>query len=373
MADIDALHARMWTESEGSPLSTEDIDATIGALVASEMPLSTEADRSRVERALRARVNGLGPLEPLVRDRSVTEVIVNAGSEVWVERGGELERASLRIDAAEVEQLVRRLASAAGRRIDRTSPSVEVRLDDGSRLHALLPPLAIDGPCLTIRRFAPVDRQLSDMATQAAAGLLARAVVGRASIVVAGGTSSGKTTLLNCLGAHLGPTERVITIEDAAELQLDCRHVVRLETRGATEGAPAVGLRELVRHALRMRPDRIVCGEMRGAEALDLVQAMNTGHPGSMTTVHANSPLDALRRIETMMMTADAALPHQAVREQLASCIDLIVMTARVASGARAVVEIAEVPSEAADRWRPRTLFGREGLGEPPGRPWSDR
>ena len=254
-------------------------------------------------------------------------------------------------------QLVRRLASNAGRRIDRTEPSVDVRLKDGSRLHAIIPPLAVDGPCLTIRRFAVRSIDLAELAAPAAEHLLTKAVADQQTIIIGGGTSSGKTTLLNALAAFIDPDSRVVTIEDAAELRLPGNHVVRLETRNATEGIRPVGLRELVRNALRMRPDRIICGEMRGAEALDLVQALNTGHRGSLSTVHANSASGVLRRIETMMLLGDADLPLRAIREQLADCIDLVVMTSRGDAGVRHVVEIARVPERPTAEWSLEPIF----------------
>jgi len=364
---VERVHEQLWSEGPAG----DDVDLRIRELVAEALPLSNSVGRDEVADAVRARVGGLGPLAQLADDPAVSEIMVNAGSEVWVERAGRLERSALVVTASEIELLVRRLSAAAGRRIDRSNPGVEVRLADGSRLHAILPPLAIDGPCVTIRRFAPTAWRLDSLATPPAVELLVAAVRARASILVAGGTSSGKTTLLNALCENLPHGERVITIEDAAELRLPGDHVVRLETRAASEGTDAVGLRELVRHALRMRPDRIICGEMRGAEALDLVQAMNTGHPGSMSTVHANAAADSLRRVETMMLTADADLPLPAIREQLASCVDLVVVTTRRPDGSRAVTDISEVPTEAHERWQLRSLYSDGRLHDSPLRHWS--
>lgn len=369
MSIVQRVHEQLWAEAPPGA----DIDARIRELVAEALPLSSSLGRDEVADAVKARVGGLGPLEAIAADPTVSEIMVNAGSEVWVERAGRLERTAVEVSAADVELLVRRLAAAVGRRIDRVNPSVEVRLVDGSRLHAILPPLAIDGPCVTIRRFSPAAWHLDSLASPSAAELLVRAVRARASILVAGGTSSGKTTLLNALCESLPSGERVITIEDAAELRLPGDHIVRLETRAAGEGTRAVGLRELVRHALRMRPDRIVCGEMRGPEALDLVQAMNTGHPGSMSTVHANGAADTLRRVETMMLTADADLPLPAIREQLVSCVDLVVMTVRKPDGSRTVSEIAEVPTETHERWQVRSLYSEGRIRDSPIRSWSLR
>ena len=298
--------------------------------------------------------------------------MINAGSDVWVERAGTLERVDCPVDPTHVEQLIRRLAASGGRRIDRSSPSVDVRLTDGSRLHAILPPLAIDGPALTIRRFSVRHLELAELTTPDQLELLVDAVAKRATIVIAGATSSGKTTLLNALGAHVSDDERLVTVEDAAELRIPKPHVVRLEARLESSTLPAVSIRELVRHALRMRPDRIICGEMRGAEALDLIQAMNTGHRGSLTTVHANSPADALRRIETMMLLGDADLPLRAVREQLAACIDVIVMMGRTEGAGRSVMTVAEVPERGAgDTWTTTTLADRDAVRNAPSRPWS--
>lgn len=308
---------------------------------------------------VRARIDGLGPLHDLASDPDVTEIMVNGDGWVWTEQRGALVRSDRRLDPPTVMHLARRLATSAGRTIDLRNPSVDVRLADGSRLHAIIPPLAVDGPCLTIRRFSQRLISLTEIADAPAVDILNAAIAEAKTIIVAGGTSSGKTTLLNSLAAGLDDDMRVITIEDAAELRLPGRHVVRLETRRATETTPAVTLRDLARHALRMRPDRIICGEMRGSEALDLIQAMNTGHDGSLSTVHANSPTDAMRRIETMMLLGDADLPLRAVREQLASCIDLVVMMARQPDGARSVCEIASASLDGSGNWQCEASYVR--------------
>lgn len=356
---IDRVHRLLWEAPDIATLidSNATLEPRLRELISRIEPLATPDRIARICHDVRARIDGLGPLHEHGQDPAVTEIMVNGDGSVWVERSGRLELTNQRLEPHESEHLVRRLAAKAGRRIDQTRPSVDVRLADGSRLHAIIPPLAIDGPCITIRRFTARAIPLSEMAAPTACSLLERAVHESKTIVVAGGTSSGKTTLLNALASGIHSDERVVTIEDAAELRLPGRHVVRLETRTATEGTEPVGLRELIRHALRMRPDRIVCGEMRGAEALDLVQAMNTGHNGSLSTVHANGPSDALRRIETMMLLGDADLPIDAVREQIASCIDFVVMTSRGRHGVRHVVEVAAVPDHPTPGWALTTVY----------------
>ena len=339
------------------PRPASALEEVVVDLVAEASPLSPAVERTRIAAEVLARIDGLGPLHPLAIDPEVTEIMVNAGRDVWVERAGQLARVDMVVEPDEVWELARRLASRVGRQVDRTHPAIDVRLADGSRLHAIVPPLAIDGPSLTIRRFARRRPTLTELADPAAADVHRRAMHERATIVVAGPTASGKTSLLNALGVLVSGEERIVTIEEAAELHLPDRHVVRLETSTIGD-ADSVGVRELVRHALRMRPDRILCGEMRGAEALDLVQAMNTGHRGSLTTVHANSADDVLRRIETMMLTADAELPLAAVRAQLRSCIDLIVMMARGEGARRLVIEIARIIDTPAE-WRTEAVWSR--------------
>ena len=357
-----ALWKRISTEGIDAAAKAIDFDSQIRELIADYQPLASPSTIESVVADVLARVDGLGPLHELASDTAISEIMVNGDGRVWVERSGRIEQTSLVLAHDDTHNLVRRLAATAGRRIDQTHPSVDVRLADGSRLHAIIPPLAVDGPCVTIRRFRDQHIALDELASPTAQHILERATADRETIVIAGATSSGKTTLLNALATSIPDEARIITIEDAAELRLPSKHVVRLETRAATEGAPAVTLRELARHALRMRPDRIICGEMRGAEALDLIQAMNTGHRGSMSTVHANSPADALRRIETMMLLGDAELPLSAIRDQLASCIDLVVMMGRAESGARQVTEIARLVAESGDRWTLEVLFSHADL-----------
>jgi pilus assembly protein CpaF len=287
---------------------------------------------------------GIGPLDPLLRDRGVTEVIANGPSQVYTERGGRIVREPVAFrDEEHLRQVIDRVVSSVGRRVDESSPMVDARLADGSRVNAVLPPVALDGPLLTIRKFARAPLEVADLIasgslTRAQAELLERCVRGRLNVVVSGGTGTGKTTLLNALAGYIDPAERIVTVEDAAELRLPQPHVARLESRPPNvEGRGEVTLRALVRNALRMRPDRIVVGEVRGGEALDMLQAMNTGHDGSLTTVHASSPADAVRRIETMALMAGLDLPHIAVREQVAAAVDVIVHLVREGDGSRRV------------------------------------
>ena len=287
---------------------------------------------------------GLGPLDPLLRDRGVTEVIANGPGRIYAERSGRLVREIVEFrDEEHLRQVIDRVVSSVGRRVDESSPMVDARLPDGSRVNAVLPPIALDGPLLTIRKFARAPFRVDDLVaagslTPAQADLLERCVRCRLNVVVSGGTGTGKTTLLNALAGFIDPAERIVTVEDAAELRLPQPHVARLESRPPNvEGRGEVTLRALVRNALRMRPDRIVVGEVRGGEALDMLQAMNTGHDGSLTTVHASSPADAVRRIETMALMAGLDLPHVAVREQVASAVDVIVHLVRDSDGSRRV------------------------------------
>lgn len=302
-----------------------------------------------VELILREAV-GLGPLEELLADPAVEEVMVNGHQCVYVERSGRIERTEVRFASEQaLRDAIERILTPLGRRVDELSPMVDARLEDGSRVHVIIPPLAVDGPSLSIRRFSaarPGPRELVELGTLTAElhDELAAAVAARRSILVSGGTGSGKTTLLNALSAFIEPTERVVTIEDAAELRLRQPHIVRLESRPANvEDRGQVTIRDLLRGALRMRPDRIVIGEVRGAEALDLLMALNTGHEGALSTVHANSPEDALRRVETLALMAGVGLPHEAIREQLGRGLDLVIHLARLSDGSRRVVEVAEV------------------------------
>jgi len=318
-------------------------------LVAAEAALLGPEDRDLlVARVLRDTV-GLGPLEDLLADPTVEEVMVNGPADVYIERRGRIEAVDARFaDEEELRNAIERILAPLGRRIDELSPMVDARLADGSRVNAVIPPLAIDGPALSIRRFGasrPGPRELLELGTlsEAQLGRLEVAVGERRSILVSGGTGSGKTTLLNALSGFVAADERLVTIEDAAELRLQRRHVVRLESRPAgVEGRGEVSIRDLLRNALRMRPDRIVIGEVRGAEALDLLTALNTGHRGALSTVHANSPEDALARLETLALMAGLGLPHETIAAQVRRGIDLVVQLERGEDGSRRVVEIAE-------------------------------
>jgi len=322
-----------------------------------------------VARRVRARATGLGVLEPLLADPTVTEVMVNGPGAVWVERAGRLVRTEVLVDRPTVDRLVARVLMPTGGRADRSRPLADARLPDGSRVHVVVPPLAVDGPCITIRRFGARSVDLDVVAGVEVADLLRRAVAERRQIVVSGGAGAGKTTLLNALAGHIDPDERIVTVEDAAELRLPGRHVVRLEARPpSAESAGEVTIRDLVRAALRMRPDRIVVGEVRGAEALDMLQAMNTGHDGSLSTCHASSPTDALRRLETMVLTG-ADLPLRAVREQIASAVDLVVQIARRPDGSRRVVAVAEVDPDPDALVRTAPLAAAHEVVRPPSRP----
>jgi pilus assembly protein CpaF len=293
---------------------------------------------------------GLGPLEELLRDPSVSDILINRHSQVYIEREGKLEESSVVFrDDKHLMQIIERIVSAVGRRIDESTPMVDARLQDGSRVNAIIPPLALDGPAMSIRRFrtdklAANDLVARDSITAPMMAFLKGAVASRMNIIVSGGTGAGKTTLLNVLSSFIGNHERVVTIEDAAELSLRQRHVVRLETRPPNiEGKGAVRARQLVINALRMRPDRIVVGEVRGEEALDMLQAMNTGHDGSLTTIHANSPRDALYRLDTMVAMANLGIPERAVRQQVASAVNVVVQISRQSDGTRRVTSIAEL------------------------------
>jgi pilus assembly protein CpaF len=319
-------------------------------LVDEDAAVLEPATRARLIELILREAIGLGPLEELMADPSVEEVMVNGHERIYVERAGRIERADVSFDSEQaLRDVIERILTPLGRRVDELSPMVDARLDDGSRVHVVIPPLAVDGPSMSIRRFSavrPGPLELVELGTitDELHEQLAAAVAARRSILVSGGTGSGKTTLLNAISAFIHPAERVITIEDAAELRLRQPHVVRLESRPANvEGRGAVNIRELLRGALRMRPDRIVIGEVRGGEALDLLMALNTGHEGALSTVHANSPEDALRRIETLALIAGVGLPHEAIREQLGRGLDLVIHLARLSDGSRRVVEVAEV------------------------------
>ena len=326
----------------------------VGDLVDEDAAILEATTRSRLCELILREAVGLGPLEELLADPSVEEVMVNGHDRVYVERGGRIERAEIAFPSEQaLRDAIERILTPLGRRVDELSPMVDARLEDGSRVHVVIPPLVVDGPSRSIRRFTavrPGPRELVELGTltEELHDELAAAVAARRSILVSGGTGSGKTTLLNALSSFIEPNERVVTIEDAAELRLRQPHVVRLESRPpSVEGRGEVTIRDLLRNALRMRPDRIVIGEVRGPEALDLLTALNTGHGGALSTVHANSPADALSRLETLALMAGVGLPHEAVREQVGRGIDLVVHLARSPRGERRVTEVGEVVAAA--------------------------
>lgn len=335
-------------------------------------PLSGR-ERERLSLEVLDEVFGLGPLEPLLQDPTVNDILVNGPKQVYVERAGMLEESNVMFkDNAHLMNIIDKIVSAIGRRVDESSPMVDARLADGSRVNVIIPPLAIDGPHISIRRFGHIPITEDDLLrnqtlTQPMLELLRGAVKARLNVVISGGTGAGKTTLLNVLSGYISDKERIVTIEDSAELQMKQRHCVRLETRPSNiEGRGAVMQRQLVINSLRMRPDRIVVGEVRGEEALDMLQAMNTGHDGSLTTVHANSPRDALARVETMAMMANLNLPEKAVRRQLASAVQLVVQISRFNDGTRRVTHLSEITGMEEDivSMQDVFVFERKGVSQ---------
>ncbi|TML67203.1 MAG: CpaF family protein [Actinobacteria bacterium] len=327
----------------------ERVTADIRRHLAEEVGLSRD-DRDRLTHELADDILGYGPLERLLSDDSISEIMVNGANEIWIERQGRLYETTVRFnDDSHLRRIINKVVAQVGRRVDESSPMVDARLPDGSRVHVVIPPLSLSGALLTIRKFAKKRLTLDDMVrigTLSAESIdfLTRAVHAELNILISGGTGSGKTTLLNALSSAIPEADRIVTIEDAAELQLHQRHVLRLEARPKNiEGEGEVNIRELVRNSLRMRPDRIIVGEVRSAEALDMLQAMNTGHDGSLSTVHANSPRDGLARIETMVLMAGFDLPVRAIRQQVASALDLIVHLERLEDGSRRVTHVTEV------------------------------
>jgi pilus assembly protein CpaF len=334
--------------------TTEDLSERVLRTVTEQLALDrtplTREERRQVTREITDDILGYGPLEPLLRDDSITEVMVNDFDKVYIEREGKIERTSVTfVDNAHLLRIIDKIVSQVGRRVDEASPMVDARLPDGSRVNAIIPPLSLKGPTLTIRKFSRDPYTMDDLISfgsisPKAAQFLAACVKGKLNILISGGTGTGKTTTLNATSAFIPGDERIVTIEDAAELQLQQEHVITLESRPPNiEGQGEIRIRELVRNSLRMRPDRIIVGEVRGPETLDMLQAMNTGHEGSLTTIHANSPRDALSRLETLVMTAGVELPHRAIREQIASAFDLLVQIQRLVDGSRRVTHITEV------------------------------
>jgi pilus assembly protein CpaF len=366
----------------GSRLSTienlsDEVAKALDKAIAKSGARVTPDERAKLVTEVTSDILGYGPLDPLLRDPSIDEIMCNGYNDIYVERSGRIEHTDATfVDEAHFRQVIERIVSGVGRRVDEGSPMVDARLPDGSRVNAILPPLSVRGPVMTIRKFAERAFTVTDLVanhtlTMDAGVFLEAAVRGRLNVLISGGTGSGKTTMLNVVGGFIPEYERVITIEDAAELQLPQDHVVTLESRPANvEGRGAVSIRELVRNALRMRPDRIIVGEVRGAEALDMLQAMNTGHEGSLTTVHANSPRDVVSRLETMVLMAGFDLPVRAIREQVASAVDLIVHTERLSDGSRRLTHITEVQGTEGDVVTLQDLFayrpgppGKEGTG----------
>lgn len=351
------------------------VEETFAAVLEAESIVLSRLDRMRLFEAIAAEILGYGPIEPLLKDDTITEIMVNGPKQVYIERNGKIEKTDITFENDDhVMRVIDRIVSPLGRRIDESSPMVDARLPDGSRINAVIPPISLVGPCLTIRKFARDPLTVEDLIrfgtmTPEIANFLKACVEARLNIVVSGGTGSGKTTLLNVLSSFIPADERIVTIENAAELQLRQEHVVTLESRPPNiEGRGEVTIRDLVINALRMRPDRIVVGECRGGEALDMLQAMNTGHEGSMTTVHSNSPRDTLHRLETMVLMAGMELPVRAIREQIASALDLIIHTARLRDGSRRIVAIAEVQGMEGDVIVMQDVFTFEQTGIENGR-----
>jgi pilus assembly protein CpaF len=351
----------------------KEVTEIVEKLAAEENTPMTFQERERLSLEVLDEVFGLGPLEPLLHDHSISDILVNTHNSVYIERNGLLERTTIQFrDDAHLMSIIDRIISAVGRRVDESSPMVDARLQDGSRVNAIIPPLAIDGPILSIRRFGrdplTADELLQNHTlTGHMLELLRGCVYGRMNVLISGGTGAGKTTLLNVLSSFISNRERIVTIEDAAELQLHQEHVVRLETRPPNvEGKGAVRQRQLVINSLRMRPDRIVVGEVRGDEALDMLQAMNTGHDGSLTTIHANTPRDALTRLETMVAMANLNIPENAIRRQVSSALDLIVQVSRLSDGTRKIINISEVVGMEGDVVTMQDIFEfrKTGIGE---------
>ena len=369
---VDRLDLEALERIEDPAKLEAQIRNAVADFLRSEATPLTQTEREDVIEQIVYEVTGLGPLEPFFRDGTISDILVNGPKDIYIERRGRLSRVpvSFRNDA-HLMAIIDRIVSRVGRRVDESSPMVDARLPDGSRVNAIIPPLALDGPVLSIRRFGAelaIEQLVENQSiTQEMVDLLAGCVQARLNVMISGGTGSGKTTLLNALSVYIPATERVVTIEDAAELRLQQEHVVRLETRPPNaEGRGEVLARDLVRNALRMRPDRIIVGEVRGAEALDMLQAMNTGHEGSLTTVHANSPRDALSRVETIIQFASTSLPIRAIREQIASALDVVVQVSRMADGARRVTSITEITSMEGDIISMQEIFRyrRRGIAE---------
>src|SRR5438445_1971352 len=366
---VDKLDLSRVSDLEGDTLRRE-IRLVVERLCDTENPLLNRMERERLIDEVLDETFGFGPLEVLLKDPTISDILVNGPFKVYVERRGKLEKTEVKFrDSDHLLQIIDRIVSKVGRRVDETSPMVDARLPDGSRVNAVIPPISLDGPSLSIRRFGANPLKLEDLLNYKAftpemAMLMEACIKSRLNVLISGGTGCGKTTLLNTLSSFIPGDERVITIEDAAELQLQQDHVVRLETRPPNiEGKGAVTTRDLVRNALRMRPERIIIGECRGSETLDMLQAMNTGHSGSMTTLHANTPRDAQARMETMIMMAGLELPIKAMRQQISSAVDLIVQANRLQGGPRKITSISEVLGMEGDVIIMQELFKFKQLG----------
>jgi pilus assembly protein CpaF len=366
---LDRLDLEKLGRSTGDSAREEVLILIRNSVNSEVIPLSF-AERERLSREILDEIFGLGPLEPLLKDHSISDILVNRFDRVYIERAGKLELTGLSFkDNQHLMQIIERIVSRVGRRVDESSPMVDARLADGSRVNAIIPPLALDGACLSIRRFGSVPVTARNMIenhtlTEAMLELLSTMVKGRLNLLISGGTGAGKTTLLNVLSGYIPNVERIVTIEDAAELQLKQEHVVRLETRAPNiEGKGAVRQRQLVINSLRMRPDRIIVGEVRGEEAFDMLQAMNTGHEGSLTTVHANSVRDALARVENMVSMANLNIPERAVRHQIASAIHGVVQVARLSDGTRKVISVSEITGLEGDVIAMQEIFTFERRG----------
>jgi pilus assembly protein CpaF len=375
---IDALGPKLYDPQVSEAELEQRVRVSVqSVLQVEDTPLSV-TDRARLAQEVVDEVLGHGPIEPYLRDPTVSEIMVNGPDQIYIERAGVLQAVGVRfLDGTHLRRTIEKIVARVGRRVDESSPMVDARLPDGSRVNAVLGPIALDGPVLTIRKFATDPFTVADLVsfgtfTPAVAEFLRLCVHGRLNVLVTGGTGSGKTTTLNVMSGFIPPTERIVTIEDAAELQLRQPHVVRMESRPSnSEGRGEVTIRDLVRNALRMRPDRIVVGEVRDGAALDMLQAMNTGHEGSITTVHANSPRDGLARLETMVLMAGVDLPVRAIREQVSSALDLVVHQARLRDGTRRVLAVAEVLGMEGDTITLQDVFafdwnaGRDAEGRP--------
>jgi pilus assembly protein CpaF len=363
---IDAIDFTKVSSLEADRVKVEIRQILESMVMAESLPLN-RSERERLVDEIQDEAFGLGPIEALLKDPSITDILVNASSNVYVERRGRLEKVPIRFhDDAHLLQIIDRIVARVGRRIDESSPMVDARLPDGSRVNAIIPPLALDGPILSIRRFGADPLTMRDLVQfqtipPEIAEVLNLCVKAKLNVLISGGTGAGKTTLLNCLSNSVPEAERIVTIEDSAELKLQQDHVVRLETRPPNiEGKGTVTQRDLVRNALRMRPDRIIVGEVRGAEALDMLQAMNTGHEGSLGTIHANSARDALSRLETMMLMSSLNLPQKVLRSQIASALDLVIQLSRLTDGSRKLIEVSEITGMEGEIVTMQTIFKYE-------------